>query len=300
MKKLLITILTIVCVMGLVSWVVGEIPHLINYQGRLTDASDTPLPDGSYGIVFRIYDAESAGNLLWQETQSVITKNGIFNVLLGAVTNLDLAFDKPYWLEIKVGNEVMSPRQQIASSGYALRAAVAEDAVHADDAAIADTLSDPTLLVPSGTILMWAGTVVPEGWLLCDGSAVSRTTYSDLFSVISTTYGNGDGAATFNLPDLRGRFPLGKDNMGGSSANRVTATEADSLGQGSGEEKHTLTIAEMPSHTHTYAGTVPQWYGPLGRKSDGNCWPVNTGATGGDAAHNNMPPYITINYIIKL
>jgi hypothetical protein len=96
----------------------AEIPHLINYQGRLTDTAGVPL-NGSYNLTFRIYDAETAGNLLWEETQTgVIINKGIFAVLLGSVTNLNLAFDKPYFLEIKVGNEVMSPRQRITSAGY--------------------------------------------------------------------------------------------------------------------------------------------------------------------------------------
>jgi hypothetical protein len=106
----------------------AEIPHLINYQGRLTDTAGVPL-NGSYNLTFRIYDAETAGNLLWEETQTgVIINKGIFAVLLGSVTNLNLAFDKPYFLEIKVGNEVMSPRQRITSAGYAIRAEVAESA----------------------------------------------------------------------------------------------------------------------------------------------------------------------------
>jgi microcystin-dependent protein len=63
--------------------------------------------------------------------------------------------------------------------------------------------------IPVGTIMMWAGSTAPTGWLLCNGAAVSRTTYSDLFAVISTTYGTGNGSTTFNVPDLQRRFPLG-------------------------------------------------------------------------------------------
>mgnify|MGYP001561194253 FL=1 len=102
------------------------VPHLINYQGRITDSGGTPL-NGSYALTFRIYDAETAGNLLWEEVQNgVVIQKGIFTVLLGSVTNLNLAFDKPYFLEIKVGGEVMSPRQWITSAGYAIRAEKAE------------------------------------------------------------------------------------------------------------------------------------------------------------------------------
>lgn len=106
----------------------SAVPHLINYQGRLTDKVGKPL-DGAHQITFRIYDAPAAGNLLWEETYSaLLIQKGIFNVMLGSVGSLNLAFDRPYYLEIKVGNEVMAPRQQIASAGYALRAETADNA----------------------------------------------------------------------------------------------------------------------------------------------------------------------------
>ncbi len=104
----------------------AAIPRLINYQGKVTDSSNVPLT-GSYAVAFRIYDAESGGNMLWEENHSgVVVDKGLFNVLLGSVTGLDIPFDKPYFLEIKVGNEVMSPRQQITASAYAMRAGKAE------------------------------------------------------------------------------------------------------------------------------------------------------------------------------
>lgn len=105
-----------------------SVPHLINYQGRLSDSSGNPLT-GSYNVTFRIYDALTAGNLIWSETQNgVVVNKGLFCVLLGSVTSLNAAFNIPYYLEIQVGSEVMSPRQQITSAGYAIRAEKAESA----------------------------------------------------------------------------------------------------------------------------------------------------------------------------
>lgn len=88
--------------------------------------------------------------------------------------------------------------------------------------------------VPIGTVLPYAATSVPANWLLCAGQAVSRTAYADLFTLIGTTYGSGDGSTTFNLPDLRGRTIAGKDDMNGSAANRITAAIAGFSGTGLG------------------------------------------------------------------
>jgi microcystin-dependent protein len=102
---------------------------------------------------------------------------------------------------------------------------------------------------PAGAIEAYAGSTAPTGWLLSYGQAVSRTTYADLFAVISTTYGSGDGSTTFNLPDMRGRAVAGVDNMGGTDAGRLSIS--NTLGTTTGAETHTLSSAEMPSHTHT-------------------------------------------------
>lgn len=121
---------SIICLLSSVFCSPGysAVPHLINYQGRLTDTSGQPL-NGLYNITFRIYDAENSGNLLWQGTyNSISITKGIFNILLGdgSDTGFDfstLAFDKPYWLEIKVGSDnPMTPRQRITSAAYAIRA----------------------------------------------------------------------------------------------------------------------------------------------------------------------------------
>lgn len=119
--------------------VFAEVPHLINYQGRLTDKEGQPL-EGVYPITFRVYDVENGGVSLWQETQNVNIQKGVFNVLLGAVSDIaKLAFDKPYYLEIVVSDEVMNPRQRITSVGYAMCAEKADTAKQADNATVANT-----------------------------------------------------------------------------------------------------------------------------------------------------------------
>ena len=128
MRKLILVSVLLFLICGLWVFSHAAVPHLINYQGRLTDKSSTPL-NGLYNITFRIYDAEAAGNLLWQGTyNSVSITKGIFNILLGDASDTgfnfsELAFDKPYWLEIKVGTDApMTPRQRITASGYAISA----------------------------------------------------------------------------------------------------------------------------------------------------------------------------------
>ena len=156
----------------------------------------------------------------------------------------------------------------------------------------------------TGMIQIFAGPTAPAGWLMCNGAEASRVTYADLFAEIGTNYGVGNGSTTFNLPDLRGRFPLGKDDMGEVSAERVTAAQADALGGVSGSETHTLTVDEMPAHDHELkvraSGNSNRRDGLMHTDSyNASLTHLMIAHAGGDAAHNNMPPYQTLNYIIK-
>ena len=155
-----------------------------------------------------------------------------------------------------------------------------------------------------GLGMPYFGTTAPDGWLLCDGSAISRTTYAALFGIIGTTFGVGDGSTTFNVPDMRGRTAVALDNMGGSSANRITGAWADSLGGADGEETHTLTEAEIAAHTHDMAYTAATNTTATGgfTRVTGLGSGLNIGASasaGGGGAHNNVQPSIALNFIIK-
>lgn len=153
-------------------------------------------------------------------------------------------------------------------------------------------------LAPVGSMMMYAGSSAPTGWLLCDGTAISRTTYSDLFSAISTTYGTGDGSSTFNTPNMGGKGP-----MGYLSSN----TAFDALAETSGEETHTLTESEMPSHTHTVVSRNPAHSsstgGPGLEYENSGAWhstgTQTSNSTGSGSAHNVLDPYVTVNFIIK-
>jgi len=166
-----------------------------------------------------------------------------------------------------------------------------------------------SVLMPSGTVLPYAGSALPgnpNDYLFCNGAAVSRSTYSNLFTAIGTDYGVGNGSTTFNIPDLRGRVIAGQDDMGGTSANVLTDAQADQLGGTLGEEDHTLTVNEMPSHTHgliidrATPGSTANDFGTSGGNANNvSSGSGNTSATGGGAAHNNVQPTIILNYIIK-
>jgi microcystin-dependent protein len=148
-----------------------------------------------------------------------------------------------------------------------------------------------------GLIMMWAGAAAPDGWLICDGQAISRVTHADLFAIIGTTYGAGDGSTTFNLPNLKGRVPVGLD---GAQA------EFNALAKEGGAKTHTLTTSEIPSHRHYLRreanATGAYAYRPAADSNvrDGSSGDsAYTANEGGGGSHNNLQPYVVVNFIIK-
>jgi microcystin-dependent protein len=175
---------------------------------------------------------------------------------------------------------------------------------------------DPSIansMVPPGTMAAFGGATSPAGWLLCDGSTVTRTgAYANLFAAIQDTWGRGDGVTTFNLPDLRGRAPIGAGQGAGLAINR-------SFGVRVGSEAHQMSVAEMPrhshdiidpGHSHTFTflpmvGTNTSSGGSFA-KGGGETYPVNPSQTGitikpvGDGVPFDLtPPSVVVNFIIK-
>jgi microcystin-dependent protein len=168
-------------------------------------------------------------------------------------------------------------------------------------------------MVPPGSVESYAGSSAPTGWVMCDGSTLSRTNYYYLYSVIGNTYGAGDGVNTFNVPDLRGRKVLGA-----GQGNGLTNRNLADIG---GAETHTLTSNEMPVHNHgvTDPGHAHSYVNNTNDQDTDNAFATETAAdqvdlnkttssnttgisinnTGGGQAHNNMDPFFVLNYIIK-
>ncbi len=172
-----------------------------------------------------------------------------------------------------------------------------------------------SVLLHPGSMIMWPSTTAPDDWKLCDGVAISRTTFSDLFDEIGTTYGAGDGSTTFNLPNLKGKVAVGLDSAD---------ADFDALGETGGESTHVLTVGEMPQHNHgildsghthatlgggrfitskTSSGVTTSIGSNLNTGQDNTTKSSTTGITtsqaGSDDAHENKQPYLVINFIIK-
>lgn len=156
--------------------------------------------------------------------------------------------------------------------------------------------------VPVGTVMDYAGGTAPTNYALCYGQAISRTDFAALFAILGVLYGAGDGSTTFNLPDLRGRVVAGKDDMGGTLAARLTSLP-NTLGASGGAQSHTLSVNEMPSHSHDmlgFSGARNNGAGPAGSSDVGTANTNMTQATGNGQAHNNVQPTFVLNKIIKV
>ena len=177
--------------------------------------------------------------------------------------------------------------------------------------------------IPTATIVPWSSSSVPSGFLECNGAAVSRSTYSALFAIVGTTYGAGDGASTFNLPDLQDNVAMGKSGTKALASTGGANTVASTGNVGGTTANATLSTAQLASHNHSIVSRMDQDYGqgpqpyqsiiPGGGSSpqrQGSTITVNSAGQGQGHSHNMsatftgdatsvVQPYLTIIYIIK-
>lgn len=170
---------------GQVAW--GQIPQTISYQGVLTNASSTPVPDGNYNLTFKLYDVASGGTALWTEAQTVATRNGNFTVMLGSVTALNLPFDRPYWLGMTVGSDPeMTPRIQLTASAYGLNSKTVLDNAVTSAKILDNTITNADV---SATAAI-AGTKINPNFGSQNIITTGRVGANDQIDVTSSGYSN--------------------------------------------------------------------------------------------------------------
>jgi microcystin-dependent protein len=290
----------------------GAVVGALGYT-PINKAGDVGIGPGSLGFVNDSVvgsTSPTTAALLFNATSANAANDGYMPAL---------AFNRPSGQSRSVGLAVDGRLRTVDGAGvqgYLL------DSVHGVDtnsyqagsitlAALAQSLIN--IVIPAGMIRMFAGPSVPGGWLVCDGSAVSRTTYSTLFTAIGGYWGAGDGVTTFNLPDLRGRSPLGYVSSGGSG---LTGRGFGSYG---GEENHVLSLAELANHNHgitqnphshsvtnaagvqlNLASGAIQTFTAAGSTTTGGANAnISLAAAGGNGGHNTMMPFAVMYFLIK-
>jgi microcystin-dependent protein len=266
------------------------------YQGHLNTSGNAA--NGFYNLSFAVYDASVAGNLIAGPitNSEVAVSNGLFTVTLDFGSGVFTGTN--YWVQMAVSPigsgtfATLSPRQQLTPAPYAI------------------SLMSPqaTALCPPGSVIAYMGASAPPGWLLCDGSAVSRTQYPALWVAIGTNCGAGNLYTTFNLPDMRGVFLRGVNGSRSdsfadpdtSSASRNNIFQGGNTGNAVGSYQ----ADQFASHSHPQVVTANPGYG-TGIRSDWTgdgatfgAYPegVNTGTAGGN---ETRPKNVYVNYIIK-
>ena len=254
----------------------GVAPTVVSYQGRVR-LGGSPY-DGLGFFKFAIVDAGGATTCWSNDGTSteggeptngtpVQVTRGLFNVLLGdpSLTNMTQPLDasvfsgterylRVWFSTDNISFQPLSPDRRLAAVPYALQA---QEAVEAENADTVDG-QHASDLVPPGSVVAYAGDTPPPGWLLCDGSAVSRTTYAALFAALGTAHGEGNGETTFNLPDYRGTFLRGVDMGAGRDPDAASRT-APGPGGNSGDAVGSVQNDQMQSHRHLDSGHR-HWY----------------------------------------
>ncbi len=278
LKALLFTLL-LYC-----SAISATVPSLINYQGTLVDAQGQAITTGTKRLTFNIYDSVTEGTLIWgpQVFATVPVINGMFNVILGSTDTTgrliaDAFSEQNRYLGIAVDDGVeITPRQQVLSTPFAM---TAQYAIHGD---------------PVGSIQAYFGGSAPEGWVVCDGRSLSDVSLSD--NKYDNLKNHMIAWGMSSLPDLRSRTVIG--------AGQGVGLSNYPLNSSGGEEVHSLTQAEMPTHQHrlnkaSYYQQPSSSFGTSVHDVDIGQGYTETDPAGGNMPHNNMPPYRALNYIIK-
>ena len=322
-------------------WVEGN----INLKGILTSGSNiVPEENNIYNIgstsaqFDNMYANTFIGNLQGNVSGTVSGRAGSADKLTSATT-FGVSGDvetNSFEFDGQTGGTTKTFNIQIANS-FISNKDVVYDAGNADELLLNVTTGSTGVyritkrnflktipLLPAGVIMPFGATEVPNGWLLCDGSEIRKSDYTELWNAIQHNFKDpsllsDSGVNTFALPDMRGRFPLGLDNIGGTPANRVTDLAADSIGGNLGTEKKNIGVENLPEHEHDLEGdSGTQYYGVRvgsGQPADDDAITLTIepglGGTQGLASSGGvkttstlgtaldvMNPYLALNYII--
>lgn len=312
-----------------------NVAGLITTQNIVPDGNNTRNLGNSNTKWKNIFATTFTGNLVGNVSGTVSGRSGSADKLTSAttfrltgdVTASDFVFDGQTGGSTKtfttsISNEIISGKLAVTSSNV-------------DDEVLINRTSGETGLFkitranllkavptnPPGVILPYGGLTAPAGWLICDGREIRISDYNTLFTAIGYNFRGKSEVSSgfFALPDMRGRFALGADNMGGTSANRVTADSADAVGSGSGSESNVLLVENLPEHKHDLRGdSLDQYYvirdvsGTPG-DTEAIVYDAPTGTASGQALPNSggiltdtstgepldvMNPHLVLNYII--
>jgi microcystin-dependent protein len=322
-----------------INWAEGQAPSTVNDSGRAMMAAAAKFRDDISGAITTGGSSTAYTVTSYQAFDSLANMNGAMiaftpHTTSGATVtlNVDGLGAKPLRFAPGAANELPAGTL-VQGTPYVATY------YNATTEWILQGLAGNPYNIPLGGMIEFTGTTAPNGsFVLPFGQAISRSIYAAYFAMVGTTYGAGDGS-TFNVIDKRGRVSAGKDDMGGTSANRLTnqsgGLNGDTLGAAGGSETHTLTLAESAAHDHggqatgtlnfnthvrnidaaTGAVAVPV-HATSATAGDQN-WFVNNGilhfggtappsdprtiaSAGGGGAHNNTQPTIIVNYILRV
>lgn len=284
--------------------------------GATTIIVDTVLGINAGGFAGSMGTPHTFTDPITSETITVISEATAVD-FTGHVDSGNLEIDDIAPGYVDAGSEVgdiviIKPTTQYADNlAEVLEVTLEDDGELKPDAPVNSPQGTLDKITPVGAVLDFAGASAPTGWLLCYGqvlNASSSPQYQDLFDVIGNVFG-GTNNTDFVVPDLRGRVVAGQDDMGGSSANRLTnpgsttgGINGDTFGAAGGVETHVLTTAQLAAHTHVIPVFNAGSGGGGAPLSSSNTTPggsPTTNSTGSDAAHNNVQPTIILNKIIK-
>ncbi|RNI22060.1 phage tail protein [Rufibacter latericius] len=262
------------------------VPAGFNYQAVVRDAAGSLKKGSIVNLRFTLQAGQFDSNPAWIETHNTKTDSlGICTVVIGAGTKT--GGTSPTFAEIDFGSANFWLKIELQEGSQYVPLGGAQQLLSVPYARVAAKIVSDSPQMPIGTILAFAGDInkIPTGWLLCDGSQVSRSTYAGLYNIIGTGWGRGDNATTFHLPDLRGRFLRGVDGNSNRDIDKEART-ASNEGGNIGSNVGSIQTDVFKNHNHGGGDHSHSWQGA----STIDTWGGNVVVGGNGIGQKNTPP----------